>query len=89
MPVDKNTKKQIIENFAISDQDTGSVEVQVALLTEKIKTISEHFEKNPKDVSSKRGLLLAVSQRRSFLGYLKRKNKEQYKEIVHRLGMRK
>ena len=84
-----NNKKQLIEEFGISDNDTGSVQIQIALLTDRIKSISEHFEKNPKDVSSKRGLLQAVAQRRTFLGYLKKNDLAQYKQMVSRLGLRK
>ncbi len=89
MPLDKNRKTQAIKEFGISTNDTGSTQVQIALLTDRIKSISEHFEKNPKDVSSKRGLLQAVAQRRTFLSYLQKKSNEQYKEIVNRLGLRK
>jgi len=84
-----NNKASVIKNFAINAQDTGSAQVQVALLTERIKMISGHLEKNPKDVSSKRGLLQAVATRKNFLEYLKKQNASQYKEIVARLGLRK
>jgi len=84
-----NNKTQVIKDFGTSAQDTGSAQVQIALLTERIKSISEHFEKNPKDVSSKRGLLQAVANRRSFLDYLKKNDVAQYKEILGRLGLRK
>lgn len=87
MPLQNKT--QVIKDFGTSAQDTGSVQVQIALLTERIKSISEHFEKNPKDVSSKRGLLQAVANRRSFLDYLKKNDVEQYKELLGRLGLRK
>lgn len=89
MSLDTNNKAKIIKSFAINDQDTGSAHVQVALLTERIKLISAHLEQNPKDVSSKRGLLQAVANRKSFLDYLKKNNASQYKEIVSRLGLRK
>jgi small subunit ribosomal protein S15 len=89
MSLDKNNKAKVIKSFAINDQDTGSAQVQVALLTEKIKDVAQHLEKNPKDVSSKRGLLQAVANRKSFLEYLKKHNASQYKEIVNRLGLRK
>lgn len=87
MPLQNKT--QVIKDFGTSAQDTGSIQVQIALLTERIKSISEHFEKNPKDVSSKRGLLQAVANRRSFLDYLKKNDVEQYKELLGRLGLRK
>ena len=89
MSLDKNNKAKVIKAFAINDQDTGSAQVQVALLTEKIKDVAGHLEKNPKDVSSKRGLLQAVADRKNFLEYLKKHNASQYKEIVNRLGLRK
>jgi small subunit ribosomal protein S15 len=89
MSLDKNAKAKVIKDFGMSAQDTGSAQVQVALLTEKIKVVSEHLGKNPKDVSSKRGLLQAVADRRNFLGYLKKQDASQYKEIVTRLGLRK
>jgi len=89
MSLDKSSKAKVIKDFAINDQDTGSAQVQVALLTEKIKDVAGHLEKNPKDVSSKRGLLQAVADRKSFLAYLKKQNANQHKEILARLGLRK
>jgi len=89
MSLDTNNKSKVIKAFAINDKDTGSAQVQVALLTERIKQVSEHLAKNPKDVSSKRGLLQAVANRKNFLDYLKKHNASQYKEIVSRLGLRK
>lgn len=89
MPVKNNNKEQVIKKFGTSAVDTGSSQVQIALLTEKIRQISEHFTKNPKDVSSKRGLLQAVAHRRTFLGYLKKKDINEYKSIVSRLELRK
>ena len=84
-----HNKTQVIKDFATSAQDTGSAQVQIALLTERIKDISAHFEKNPKDVSAKRGLLQAVAHRRTFLAYLKKHDVAQYKELLERLGLRK
>lgn len=89
MPLDKSNKAKVIKDFGINPNDSGSVQVQIALLTERIKSVAEHLEKNPKDVSSKRGLLQAVAHRRTFLAYLKKNNMAQYKEIVSRLGLRK
>lgn len=83
------TKAQIIKEFQINEKDTGSVEVQVALLTQKINALTEHFNAHPKDFGSKRGLLLMVSQRRSFLKYLQNHDKVKYKQIVDKLGLRK
>ncbi|OQA34422.1 MAG: 30S ribosomal protein S15 [Candidatus Dependentiae bacterium ADurb.Bin331] len=79
------TKKTIIEKFSQHAQDTGSVEVQIALLTEHMNRLTEHFEKNPKDFSSKRGLLKIVNKRRQFLKYLEKSNEEQYKVVTKRL----
>lgn len=85
----ENKKAQLIKEYQRNNNDTGSVHVQIALLTDKIKEVSEHMEKNPKDVSSKRGLLQAVAKRRNFLEYLKKHDLAQYKDVVHRLGLRK
>lgn len=89
MSVDTNKKAKVIKDFGMSANDTGSAQVQVALLTERIKSISEHREKNPKDNSSKRGLLQAVAQRRNYLEYLKKHDLAQYKSILSRLELRK
>lgn len=89
MSSENNKKAQLIKEFQQSNNDTGSVHVQIALLTDKIKEVSTHMEKNPKDVSSKRGLLQAVAKRRNFLAYLKKHDLAQYKEVVNRLGLRK
>lgn len=89
MSLDTNKKAKLMKDFGISANDTGSVQVQIALLTERIKTIAEHREKNPKDNSSKRGLLQAVAQRRNFLEYLKKHDLKQYLTIVSRLELRK
>lgn len=89
MSLDTTIKAKIMKEFGISANDSGSVQVQIALLTERIKMITEHREKNPKDNSSKRGLLQAVAQRRNYLEYLKKHNPEQYKNILSRLELRK
>ena len=79
MSVAKN-KEKIIKEFAVSKNDTGSTQVQIALLSNRITEISAHLEKNPKDVSSQRGLLQAVANRKTYLDYLKKKNVGQYKK---------
>lgn len=89
MSLDTNKKAKVIKDFGISANDTGSVQVQIALLTERIKEIASHREKNPKDNSSKRGLLQAVAQRRNYLEYLKKHDLAQYKNILVRLELRK
>jgi small subunit ribosomal protein S15 len=86
----KTTEKQtIIEGFKIHEKDTGSPEVQIALLTERIKSLTEHFKKFSKDHNSRRGLLILVGSRRKLLSYLKLKNMDRYKKVIERLGLRK
>jgi small subunit ribosomal protein S15 len=82
-------KKTIIEGFKIHEKDTGSPEVQIALLTERIKSLTEHFKKFSKDHNSRRGLLILVGSRRKLLSYLKQKNMDRYKKVIERLGLRK
>ena len=84
-----NEKKEIVKNFGKKDNDSGSTEVQVALLTKKINELSEHFKVHKKDHHSRRGLLRLVSRRRKLLDYLKRKNFEGYKSLIDKLGIRK
>ena len=82
-------KAEIIEKFAQSKGDTGSPQVQVALLTARINELTEHFKVNPKDHHSRRGLLKMVSQRRRLLSYLRRTDAETYRNVITRLGLRK
>lgn len=82
------TKEKTIQEFAIKKGDTGSPDVQVALLTHRIKSLSEHLKKNPKDKHSQRGLMLMVGRRRRLLDYLKRTSQERYQAILKRLGLR-
>ena len=89
MALNKEEKKNIIENFGKNLQDSGSSEVQVAFLTKNINYLIGHCKKNPKDFSSKRGLLKMVCQRRKFLYYIKKRNEAKYKELIKRLGLRK
>lgn len=89
MALDANKKSIIIEGFRQSPQDTGSVDIQIALLTEKIKMLNDHLQANPKDFSSKRGLMDAVSRRRKYLRYLEKENLARYKTTIERLGLRK
>lgn len=89
MPTAKEVKEQIVTDYKLHDSDTGSPQVQVALLTKRIVELTEHFKIHKKDHHSRRGLLKMVSQRRSLLDYLKRKNIEQYHEVVSRLGLRR
>jgi small subunit ribosomal protein S15 len=80
---------RLIGEYQQSQNDTGSPEVQVALLTSRINTLTEHFKAHAKDHHSRRGLLAMVSQRRKLLDYLKRKNADRYRSLIARLGLRK
>ena len=84
-----NEKKEIIKDFGKNITDTGSTEVQVALLTKKINELSEHFKIHKKDHHSRRGLLGMINNRRKLLKYLKGKNEEGYQELIKKLGLRK
>ena len=81
--------KELIKEFATGEGDTGSPEVQVALLSERIKSLTDHLQTHEKDFHSRRGLLVMVGQRRRLLDYLKRKNEGRYKELIERLGLRR
>jgi len=82
-------KKEIIENFKMHPSDTGSPEVQIALLSERINYLTDHFKLHKKDHHSRRGLLKLVGQRRQLLNYLKRKNVDRYNTVIERLGLRR
>ena len=84
-----NEKKEIVKDFGKKDKDTGSTEVQVALLTKKINELSEHFKIHKKDHHSRRGLLGMINNRRKLLKYLKGKNEEGYLSLIKKLGLRK
>ena len=84
-----NEKKEIVNDFGKNNTDTGSTEVQVALLTKKINELSEHFKIHKKDHHSRRGLLGMINNRRKLLKYLKGKNEEGYQERIKQLGLRK
>jgi small subunit ribosomal protein S15 len=85
----KDRKSGIIGNYKTHESDTGSPEVQVALLSERITYLTEHFKSHAKDHHSRRGLLKLVGQRRRLLDYLKSKDSERYSELIKRLGIRK
>lgn len=89
MPLSKGEKEQIIREYGRSPEDTGSPEVQIALLTTRINQLTEHLKVHKHDEHSRRGLLKMVGQRRRHLIYLSRKDPERYKEIIRRLGLRK
>jgi small subunit ribosomal protein S15 len=87
--LDTATKKRIIEEFATKEGDTGSPEVQVALLTHRINHLTEHLKVHKHDHHSRRGLLLLVGQRRRLLNYLAKKDIERYRSLIERLGLRR
>jgi small subunit ribosomal protein S15 len=89
MVMTKARKEEVIAGNKTHDTDTGSPEVQIALLTERITYLTEHFKTNPKDHHSRRGLLLLVGQRRKLLDYVKKKDYLRYKKIIEALGIRK
>jgi small subunit ribosomal protein S15 len=82
-------KASLIQGMRVHDTDTGSAEVQVALLTKRIEILNKHFESHAKDFSSRRGLTMLLAQRRSQLDYLHRKHPERYESLIARLGLRK
>ena len=89
MSVSAERKQEIIKDNAQVKGDTGSPEVQVAILTERIKNLTEHFKANHKDNHSRRGLLMMVNKRRNLLAYLKKKDVERYNALIQKLGLRK
>lgn len=89
MAITKEKKQSLIKDFKISQNDTGSAEVQVAILTERINNLTKHLVENKKDNSSKRGLVKMVNNRKTLLAYLKKTNEKSYEEIIKKLGLRK
>lgn len=89
MPLAGDKKKKIIDKYRLSDKDTGSAEVQIALITHRIGNLSEHLQINPKDNHSRRGLLGIISKRRRIIKYLQNKSKERYKDILKKAGLNK
>ncbi|MBN2602233.1 MAG: 30S ribosomal protein S15 [Candidatus Marinimicrobia bacterium] len=89
MSLTKEIKQELIEKFGKNAQDSGSIEAQIALLTERIKSLNEHFLENPKDHSSRRGLLKLVSRRKHLLAYLSKNNEDAYKKLIGELKLRK
>ena len=88
MSITAERKQALIREYGIKDGDTGSPEVQVAVLTERIKNLTEHLKTHKKDFHSRRGLLMMVGQRRRLLDYVKRKKVERYETIIKKLGLR-
>lgn len=89
MVLAKEKKQTIIKDFKIHDKDTGSVQVQIAILTERINSLTEHFQTHKKDHHSRRGLLRMVNQRRKLLDYLKRHDPKEYNSLIEKLNIRK
>ncbi len=89
MVMTPDKKKEIIDDFRVHPSDTGSPEVQIALLSERITYLTEHFKTHKKDHHSRRGLLKLVGQRRQLLNYLKRKSVDRYNTVIERLGLRR
>ena len=89
MALDKVKKETIISDYRVHEKDTGSPEVQIAILSERISYLTDHFKTHAKDHHSRRGLLKLVGQRRKLLDYLKTSNKDRYEKVIARLGIRK
>jgi small subunit ribosomal protein S15 len=89
VPLSKERKTEVISTYKVHEADTGSPEVQVAVLSERINYLTEHFKAHAKDHHSRRGLLKLVGQRRRLLDYVKSKDSERYAELIRRLGIRK
>jgi small subunit ribosomal protein S15 len=87
--ISKSKKQEVIEKYRRDEKDTGSPEVQIALLTERINELTEHLKANPNDNHSRRGLLKMVGNRRNLLNYLVKKDVQRYRDIVAKLGLRK
>lgn len=89
MSITQERKQELIKEFAIKEGDTGSPEVQVAILSERIKNLTEHLKSHDKDFHSRRGLLIMVGQRRRLLDYVKSKDQSRYESLITRLGQRR
>jgi small subunit ribosomal protein S15 len=89
MSITAEKKQEVIKEYARGSDDTGSPEVQVAILTNRIQTLTEHFKAHAKDNHSRRGLLMMVNKRRSLLDYLKREDTTRYTDLISKLGLRK
>ena len=89
MSITTEEKARVMKEFATKDGDTGSPEVQVAILSSRIATLTEHFKTHKKDNHSRRGLLMMVAQRRKLLDYLRGKNEQRYQDLIKRLGLRR
>lgn len=88
MPINLKNKQDIINQYGANEKDTGSTEVQIAMLSQKISELTEHLKSNKKDFATKRGLLMMVGRRKRLLSYLKGKNLDGYRELIKKLGIR-
>ena len=88
MPINAERKKELIQEFAIQKGDNGSPEVQVAILSEHIRNLTEHLKSHRKDYTTRRGLLMMVGQRSKLLGYLRKRHPQRYQAVINRLGLR-
>lgn len=89
MSIEKDKTLEIIKNFGTNENDSGSADVQVAILSERIKNLTEHLKSHKKDFGSRRGLLSMVGQRRNLLQYIKNKNEDRYTDLIKKLGLRR
>lgn len=89
MSITQERKTELIKEYAVKDGDTGSPEVQVAIMSERINNLTDHLKEHKKDFHSRRGLLMLVGQRRRLLDYLKRKQQSRYDDLIKRLGLRR
>ncbi len=89
MSITKEKKSNLIDKFKINEKDTGSADIQVAILSEKIKTLTEHLKQHNKDYISRRGLLSMVGKRRNLLSYIKKKSESRYSDLIKSLGLRR
>lgn len=89
MPMSVEKKRSLIEQFRVHEGDTGSPEIQIALLTERVNGLTDHFKQHAKDHHSRRGLLMLIGKRRSLLEYLRTKDPERYRAIIDKLGIRR
>tara|TARA_Y100000816_G_scaffold287869_1_gene271392 strand:+ start:272 stop:541 length:270 start_codon:yes stop_codon:yes gene_type:complete len=89
MSINRENKTKLIDEYARSDKDTGSPEVQIAILSERISNLTMHFQSHKKDNHSRTGLMRLINQRRSLLAYLKKSNKDSYEKLIDKLGIRK
>ena len=89
MSIEKDKKKELVQNYGKNENDSGSSNVQVAIISERIKNLTEHLKEHKKDFATRRGLLTLVGKRRKLLDYIKKKNSENYSNLIESLGLRR